>query len=372
MVTSVLCPTASARPRREISTWPLTEQVFSVHLHADGPPLCWPRSQKWPYYSYPYYRRAMTATDLDKKAAVLLRVDEKLRAKLEPVLSCHTSNDGESIWSLQSWSRPGFTLKDAADLLTRSPVPISVLRLSNPAWKPSGLTALAAAPGLASVTTLGLRGCNKLVDDLSVLVASPHLAGLRSLELPACALPAKTLEQVRDSPVFRLTSLDLSSNALKADGAAIVGQARAFAGLRALAAGGNQGFDAWADALATTTTLTGLEVLQLPCFTSGDSAFGPTTAGLARLAGCDRFTSLQTLNLMRNDHFDDDAAAALAGNAAFAALREIDLSGTALTRAGFLAIATSPHLKLRRVVMSTFHKKHAGVFAPGVVALVVT
>jgi uncharacterized protein (TIGR02996 family) len=90
---------------------------------------------------------------------------------------------------------------------------------------PTGGRALAASPALSSLRTLSLGGCDLRDKALAELARSPHLAGLRDLELMG-GVNAKALAALLDGPVPRgLRRLGLAG-ALRAEGAKLLAKTK--------------------------------------------------------------------------------------------------------------------------------------------------
>jgi uncharacterized protein (TIGR02996 family) len=198
-----------------------------------------------------------------------------------------------------------------AELLFRS----TPLRHLKPVHLPDALTALADCPALARLATLDLTS-NYSGDwlgfrALAVLLASPHLAGLRGLLLENNSIGVAGAELLAGCPhLTGLSTLTLDYNHI------------GDAGLRALCSG------PW---------LTSLTVLSL-------RANDLTAAGVQALVSAPTVLGLRILNLDDN-RLGDEGVQTLAEAPQLVGLTELRLRSAGITDAGAQALVRSPHLR---------------------------
>jgi uncharacterized protein (TIGR02996 family) len=101
---------------------------------------------------------------------------------------------------------------------------------------PGGAAALAAAPSLAGLVSLDLRGNPTLgADGIAALGSAPAWAGLRSLDLSSCSVdPAVVAAFAATGGLRKLHTLDLGFNEFGDDGAAALARWPGLAGLGVL------------------------------------------------------------------------------------------------------------------------------------------
>jgi uncharacterized protein (TIGR02996 family) len=106
-------------------------------------------------------------------------------------------------------------------------------------WRPGGAV-LALSPHLARLTALGLRSCYIDVPALRLLLTSPYLAGLRTLDLSGMRLNGRAAARVvaRSANLAGLTALDLRGCRIGSRALAALARAPHLAGLRTLRLGG--------------------------------------------------------------------------------------------------------------------------------------
>jgi uncharacterized protein (TIGR02996 family) len=157
---------------------------------------------------------------------------------------------------------------------------------------------LAGMPELSRLTALELAGFCPSVKDFSLLLRSPHLAGLVALDLPTSRLNDACVKALVRAPGLpRLTSLGLAGDL------------------------------------------------------SGDSYFGGfriepsiTLVGLATLASSSLLARLDRLDLSVNSWLNDPLAEALAASPNTTRLRWLNLADCGISDTGALALARSPFL----------------------------
>src|SRR5262249_9783835 len=124
----------------------------------------------------------------------------------------------------------------------------------------------------------------------AALAASPHLAGLRRLDLRANEVGDAGVEDLAGSPNFpALQSLDVSTNRLSAAGIAALARSPLAARLKELALGHDHGGDAEAAAVAAA------EWPALHKFLLSQGRM--TAAGISALAACAALSGLRELEL---------------------------------------------------------------------------
>jgi hypothetical protein len=133
-------------------------------------------------------------------------------------------------------------------------------------WDPKGSydcgPALAACPGMSAVRSLALPRMELSVAGLWAMARSPHLAGLRRLDLSGKQLGDEGVKAVLAGQ-WRLERLDLSSTAMTEAGAKLLAGSPAAAGLTSLELRENSLGDAGVAALAESPHLGGLVSLNL-------------------------------------------------------------------------------------------------------------
>jgi uncharacterized protein (TIGR02996 family) len=244
------------------------------------------------------------------------------------------------------------------------------LILSQCVLSDEGLQVLAGWPGLASVARLDLTWNYHLTPDgLAALLASPHLTGLRSLDLPQVNAERHVRALAGSSALGGLAHLSLGSYPVSAEGLRALGSSPSLGKLtsldltRAINPGG-------ARALASLPLLGRLTSLDLSQAELGhddlatladsphlgnlrelsfrENKIGPHMAHI--LASSPHLARLTTLDLRRND-LGPEGARALAESPHLANLRDLNLSGNALGNEGVRALAESPHFANLRTLL---------------------
>jgi uncharacterized protein (TIGR02996 family) len=183
-------------------------------------------------------------------------------------------------------------------------------------------------PFLARLSSLKVGGFMGQVggDGVRTLVASPHLAGLRALDLSENSDGVAAALAVAESPYLgSLTSLDLSTDLygrnprpISDEGAAALAGSPRLGGLRELRLGRNRIGPAGVAALAGSPHLRHLASLDLR-----NNQIGPE--GARALARSENFAHLTTLNLASN-RMGDQAVEELLTSGRLPALEDVNLS----------------------------------------------
>jgi uncharacterized protein (TIGR02996 family) len=203
---------------------------------------------------------------------------------------------------------------------------------------------LAVSPLLAGVSALAAYWLEQ--KDLSHLVSSPHVGGLRILSLHRNFVssgpnPSKVGEMLAGaSSLAGLTALSLGAREIRTDGATALAESPHLARLTALDLNRNRIGDAGVRALANSRhlgNLTHLDLCQTSCRLKGVEALAAST----------RLINLVYLNL-HGDWFGDKlgppAAEVLAGASNLANLEILGLHQQEIGPDGMRALAGSPHL----------------------------
>jgi uncharacterized protein (TIGR02996 family) len=206
------------------------------------------------------------------------------------------------------------------------------------------LRRVARSPVLARLQTLGVHTGSYIDEDiLAVLLASPHLASLRTLDLSRNELTDVTAGNLAvQAHLSGLTELDLGDSRLTDAGAIALAGSAFLKNLRTLDL---EGFDPEADsaigpagvaALAEPGALPQLRWLDLAFHKVGDE-------GARILARSELLDHLSALGL-RGNAVGTAGVEALAGSERAVNLRTLDLGWTNLDLAAAKALAGSPHL----------------------------
>jgi uncharacterized protein (TIGR02996 family) len=221
----------------------------------------------------------------------------------------------------------------------------------------SGARAIAASAPLSGVRSL--RASLTVVGDaryvegtpfeltgkgLEALSASPHLRGLRRLELPFNRLDDQALEGLAEA-AWELEGLELGSNLVSGRGATALAQSQRLAGLRQLGLSHARLGGPAALALASSKTLASLEVLDL-------SGCQLDAQGVQAFLEALSLPALRALRLEYNP-LHDAGAMALAASPSVRGLTSLELGRTRLGATGAAALASSEHLAgLERLVLN--------------------
>jgi hypothetical protein len=212
---------------------------------------------------------------------------------------------------------------------------------------------------LARVRAVDLTGNALGADGVRALCAAPWGPGLRWLKLDSAALGDAGVSALAAAPVFAgLRSLSLADNRLGA--AAFTAIAAGFGALRTLTLSANAAGDAGVAALAGAPHLAALRALALRNVRAGE--------GAARaLAGARFAASLHRLDLSRNALGDAALGALAAGR--FDCLEELDLSENDIGAAGIAALAAARGLGALRTLGLEGRNEYEAPPAPSLVPL---
>lgn len=207
---------------------------------------------------------------------------------------------------------------------------------------------LANCPFLASVRELDLCGNDLGNGGVNVLLRSPYLSGVESLDLSfngICDGGVQILARAAGLP--RLRELALNDNGhVTGDGVRLLAGSPHLAGLRVLDVSGNDVGDAGVRAVVGSRWLTRLHTLRVFANHIGD-------AGVAALVGSDLFPRLLARDPavdLRQNAIGLAGATALATAAAAHGVTALDLSGNYLGDDGLGVLADSADLpKLRKL-----------------------
>ncbi|MBI1829849.1 MAG: TIGR02996 domain-containing protein [Planctomycetes bacterium] len=214
-----------------------------------------------------------------------------------------------------------------ADRLFRA-APIRSVRLEHA----DRLSEIAASPWLARIAEFDLSHTPLGAKSLQVLFSSEHCRSLRHIRLDQCLLAAPALEVVVNAaPLQALHTLSLAGNAFGPDGARIL----ATSPLRQLIdlnLRGNSLLPEGAIALASNPPI------QLTRLALGGNAIG--NPGAEAIAQCDRFHSLQYLDLAHNA-VGNIGLKALLDSPHLTRLEHLDLARNYITRDGIAWLTDS-------------------------------
>jgi uncharacterized protein (TIGR02996 family) len=161
-------------------------------------------------------------------------------------------------------------------------------------------------------------------DEIGLLIESPLLAGLNSLNLGGQALDAAEVSLLAGSPhLANLTSLELYGNSPGAAGVTALAESASLAGLLVLDLDGCRLGEGGAQALAAHAHWTHLTTLQLRTNWIGN-------AGAMALATAPALASLRTL-LLNTNGISDAGARALTASPYLKDLEALDLLGNQIT-----------------------------------------
>jgi uncharacterized protein (TIGR02996 family) len=179
--------------------------------------------------------------------------------------------------------------------------------------KAKGLKALAASPYLTRIRNLRLHNNAAGDKGAAALAATKTMTGLKRLYIDGNGLGLPGLKALQGAP-WRLEELDLSNTDFTPEMAAFLGGMSSLSSLRALGLSNSAVNGGVAEALASATQLTNLEVLRL------DNNRGLDAAGVRALANSPAFANLTELHLQFCD-LDDEAGLALARSPRLAKLK---------------------------------------------------
>lgn len=202
---------------------------------------------------------------------------------------------------------------------------------------------LDGADALMRATPLQHLGLTNVGPKIDAVLASPHLARLRSLNFEHNKLRDELLAKLAACPgLAKLKRLDLGHNRFRIDGTVALANSPHLAGLERLSLVNNRIHDRGPEALAQSPHLRNLKWLDLY-----DCQLGPR--GAAALGQSPVLGNLEHLDLSRN-RIQDRGARDLAEGGGLKNLAWLELSLTPLTSAGVEALLTSSALpKLTRL-----------------------
>jgi uncharacterized protein (TIGR02996 family) len=240
----------------------------------------------------------------------------------------------------------------------------STIGRSSGDWAPLASVAL-----LSRLTELNLQSQDIGSDGAAVLVGLPDLSRLRFLSLRSNNLGDKgAIAFAQGRSLTGLTKLNLSSNRIRQEGFAALAQWRGLASVMSLSLDSNYPGPEGIKALAASRHLGNVTHLQLRAVehslpeSYGPRAFGP--AGAAALARARGLSRVQELGLCGNK-IGLTGAEALAATKSFLALVSLDLSENAIGDAGVIALANSPLL----AQLTSLNLRYNGIGDPGAEAL---
>jgi uncharacterized protein (TIGR02996 family) len=254
--------------------------------------------------------------------------EKGLRKREQALLDAHEGEWAAPLAGLvRSWRfRRGFVervamtppqfVANAAALFRLAPVRHLVLVESN-----SGVEEAVASPHLAGVETLDFRDCFLKVEHVRHLADSPHLGGLRSLVLRFNNFGEEGLRVLAASRRMpSLTTLDLYETVQQdTTGVEALAAGPQWAGLERLVLGGQDSVEGMAVVLTRSPHLNKLTWLHLAFCQLGD-------ADAAALAGGPGLPGLQVLDLSHN-LLGDDGGRALAAATGLKAIKSLRLAG---------------------------------------------
>ncbi len=196
-------------------------------------------------------------------------------------------------------------------------------------------------PILGEVRELGLCGAGLENGGLNVLLRSPHLGKVETLDLSFNGLSDTAVGRLAECRTLPgLTALHLNDNGrITADGVARLAESPHFGGLRVLDLSANDVGAAGIAALAHSQGLGRLHVLRVRSNHIGDGGCEALAGSplLARMIAHD-----PRLDLRQNE-INSGGLKALAACPLFAGVRVLDLSHNHVGDDGLLALAESPH-----------------------------
>jgi uncharacterized protein (TIGR02996 family) len=229
------------------------------------------------------------------------------------------------------------------------------------------LSRLVHCPFLARVRELDLCAADLGNGGLNLLLRSPYLTAVESLDLGSnglCDGGAYLLSRATGLPAVRELALHMNGH-VSSRGVQLLAESPHLAGLRSLDLSGNDVGDAGVTAIASSRYLTRLDTLRLFANHIGDAgvaalaggpllarvtrrsggldlrenAIGP--AGVRALAGCPAAKALTALDLSGN-YVGDDGLRAVAGSEHLAGLRRLAVRQNRITDAGAAVLSRSP------------------------------
>jgi uncharacterized protein (TIGR02996 family) len=263
---------------------------------------------------------------------------------------------------------PHAFIESGAQLVEKFPV--RSLRLRVDSEDVDAIRRLAQAPHLGRITHLSFERAQAAMmglgnSGLRALLASPHLTGLRVLDLGRCALHDACASAFARAEQLRcLEELELGNNQFGTVLAEAIANAEHLSGLRYLGLAGNRLAPPGVEALIASPHLQNLKSLdlshtriltrgvqelteanflaRLEVLRLGRLGLGVSAAKM--LAGCSHLSGLVELDLARNK-LADSGVAALAGSSHLAGLKRLGLRRNGLTVAGVTALGESKYLQ---------------------------
>jgi uncharacterized protein (TIGR02996 family) len=212
---------------------------------------------------------------------------------------------------------------------------LRVLNLAASRLGPTGIQALADCPHLAGLTRLELNGNDLGPKGAAALAGSSHLTSLTHLNLGYNRIGDRGFAALASSPTLRrLTDLEVWDNALTDRSTQALAEAPWM--LTSLSLARNPIGNAGARWLASSKHLSHLTTLVL-------SETYLTAAGVRALAGSPHLAGLQQFDLEDNP-LGDEGALALAASPHLGSLVRLNLRDTGVRDEGALALAASPSL----------------------------
>ncbi len=259
---------------------------------------------------------------------------------------------------LESVSLDAGTFVDRGDELFRK-APIRRVRLTDAVRH---LARVAESPVLGQVRELDLSGNDLGNGGVQVLLHSPYLARLEALDLSFNSLGDLGIRHLAHATGLpRLRSLALTDNtAVGADGIASLAESPHLAGLRTLDVSGIDLHEVGVQAIASSRFLTRLHTFRIRSCGLADHG----VAELARSSLFGRMTARSSSLDLRENLIGDEGIAALAGSPHLARLSSLDLSKNLIADRGLWLLANSPNLpKLRRLAIRSNYLKDDGAAA---------
>jgi uncharacterized protein (TIGR02996 family) len=224
-------------------------------------------------------------------------------------------------------------------------IPLRSVRFFPADDQPQLIAKLARFPLLKRISSLAFHSAgldlqgNRLGlnhESLEILLSSPHLIGLRSLEIPGNDLgDAAMMVLAQWSGGKGLISLNLAGNQIGATGVQLLANSAHLKNLHTLNLSENPIGLAGAQALSSSSLPAGLTHLDL-----GRCQLG--TRGLQAL--CSGKLAELTNLVLRSNHIGINGGSILVRASWLSKVRHLDLSRNQLTEKGVIALAASPHI----------------------------
>ncbi|KAG2373510.1 hypothetical protein C9374_012117 [Naegleria lovaniensis] len=215
---------------------------------------------------------------------------------------------------------------------------LQYLKLSFSPIDIDGAKELAAHESSKRLKTLHLICCKISEEAGALLMQSPHLVNLTSLNLSGNQLDGTLLfnsSMYTTNHFEKLTSLDLSSNGIKSDGAVLMSQcSRLLRNVKELNLNYNTINDQGLSALASCKYLSNLTILKLSSNGIGDY-------GIASLCESEHLKHLTHLNLFANSQIYSEGAISIANSVNMKNLTCLRLNNCNIGSKGAVALASS-------------------------------